>query len=469
MSATAVLGRGAAILAACLAACGAPERETPGPLLLVGIDGLEPSVVAGLLAEGRLPNLARFVEQGTVGRLATLPDNTYSPVVWTTVATGQPVADHGIDFFFEGQSQLPWTSDCRRVPALWNLVSDAGRRVDCVGWWVTWPAERIAGRMLASYAAQAQAQVIWKASYYDDIEDQTWPRELWDELREELVLASDPEAALAAVAERFPPPPLLPGDPSDVPRMVQDLAWTLSADRSNVAVAERFLSEDPGDLVMAYLAVPDVVGHRFWRYHEPQAYSYPIDAEALAALGDWVERAHEDADASLGRLLDRIGPEWTVVVLSDHGMRADPATLDDPAAINSGHHRDGTPGLVAALGPGVERGGNRLAEPALGSVFDVAPFVLRRLGLPLPEHWPSVRGTNGLERALTSASWDAAHPARRSAPPDREWIARNPRRAVPTAPSNSTSEDFMRAFEALGYFERGAARPVDGTGTPGER
>jgi predicted AlkP superfamily phosphohydrolase/phosphomutase len=177
-----------------VSACSGGEPRAIGPVLLLAVDGIEPRVVDAMLAEGGLPNFARFAAEGALGRLGTL-EETYSPVVWTSVATGQKVADHGIDFFFETQSGLPYTSDCRRVPALWNLVGDAGLTVDVVGWWVTWPAEPIRGRMLASYAAQAQAQVIWKASYFGDIEDQTWPPELWDEIRSDVLFASDTDAA----------------------------------------------------------------------------------------------------------------------------------------------------------------------------------------------------------------------------------------------------------------------------------
>ncbi len=438
-----------------VSACSGGEPGAICPVLLLAVDGIEPRVVDAMLAEGGLPNFARFAAEGALGRLGTL-EETYSPVVWTSVATGQKVADHGIDFFFETQSGLPYTSDCRRVPALWNLVGDAGLTVDVVGWWVTWPAEPIRGRMLASYAAQAQAQVIWKASYFGDIEDQTWPPELWDEIRSDVLFASDTDAALSATAERFPLPPALDQDPADVGRMVTDLAWTLAADRTNAAVTERFLADRPGDLVLSYLALPDVAGHRFWRYHEPEAYRYVVPEASVAALGDYLRRAYLDVDAAIGRLLDRVGPEWTVLVVSDHGMHADPSTLDDPAALGSGHHRGPVPGVVAAIGPGIARLGNQLAAPELGHVLDVAPFVLRRLGLARPSHWPSVMEQAGLERTLLSAEWSASHAALSMAPPDRDWLKAHPRKP-PSAPGSGSgsSEAFLEAFESLGYFERG--------------
>ncbi|MEO0650833.1 MAG: alkaline phosphatase family protein [Planctomycetota bacterium] len=425
------------------------DAAPPGPVLVVGIDGLEPSVVAAMLAEGELPNLARFANEGALGQIETL-EPSYSPVIWTTVATGLPMADHGIDWFLESQTGLPYTSEARRVPALWNLVSEAGLSVDVVGWWVTWPAERIRGRMLASYAAQAQAQLIWKTSYFDVIEEMTWPTELIDEVYPQMLMASEPAQVRAATEERFPRPPALPEDPADVPRMVTDLAWTLAADRTNAAVGEQFLRSDPGDLVMVYLALPDVAGHRFWRYHEPEAYPYEVNPASIEALGDFVRLAHRDADASLGRLLDEVDGEWTVVVLSDHGMHVDRETLDDPAHIGSGHHRDAAPGIIGVGGPGSAPPGPPRDQAPIAHVYDVAPFVLRRLGLPRPSHWPAVRGDSRLAELL-DPEWAAAHPARTCGPPERDWLAANPRR-LPRAPDDTSNQVMMESLEALGYL-----------------
>jgi hypothetical protein len=433
----------------------ADQPRPPGPVLLVALDGVEPTVVRELLDEGRLPTLARFAREGVLGRLSTLTP-TYSPVVWTTVATGVPARDHGVDFFVEERTGLPFTSESRRVPALWNLVSDGGLRVDCVGWWVTWPAEPVRGRMLASYAAQAQAHVLWKASYYDeDLEDQTWPPELWDELRERIVFAGDQAAVVEALRARFPAPPPL-DEPVDLARLQQDLAWTFAADLSNLAVTESFLADSPGDLVLTYLSLPDVAGHRYWRYHRPQDFEYQVSAASIAALGDTLSLAYEHVDQALARLLAVCGPQWTVIVLSDHGMHADPETLDDPAAAVSGHHLDGPPGIVALLGPGIAALGDRLAEEPLGQVTDVAPLVLRMLGLGQPEHWPAVRGENRLAQVLTT-EFAAAHPPRPVEPPDLDWLRDHPRRP-PRAPNRTSSEEFLEAFESLGYFD-GDRRP----------
>ncbi|QDU68672.1 alkaline phosphatase family protein [Engelhardtia mirabilis] len=432
------------------AGCGGPdEPQALGPVLLVGMDGLDPTIVAELLHDGRLPNFARFAEQGVLGRLTTL-EPTYSPVIWTTIATGQALTAHGIDFFIDTRSTgLPYTSEARRVPALWNIVSDAGLGVDVVGWWVSWPAEPVNGRILASYAAQAQAHVIWKAAYdADQVPEQTWPEDLWDVVRDDIVFAEDREQVQQQFNSRFKVPDI---QDEPVPRLVRDLAWTLSADRSNLAVAERFLSDDPGDLVMTYLGLPDVAGHRFWRYHAPGDFHYEVPPAHLDALGDVLNLAYVDVDEALGRLMSLVDERWTILLCSDHGMHADPLMLDDPVSLGSGHHLDAPPGIFGALGRGIAAGGEHLGDAPLGTVFDVAPTVLRLLGLPQPEHWPSVASGNGLDRVL-DPEFARANPARTCESPDLDWVRAHPR-SLPRSPTEHANEDFTDQLDALGYLD----------------
>jgi len=60
---------------AALAGCGDPAPPTARPVsrvLLVGMDGLEWSVVRPLLAQGRMPNLLALMQRGSYGYLASM-------------------------------------------------------------------------------------------------------------------------------------------------------------------------------------------------------------------------------------------------------------------------------------------------------------------------------------------------------------------------------------------------------------
>mgnify|MGYP001444098931 CR=1 FL=1 len=146
-----------------LSSCGRdslPERDfervahpgpTAAPLLVIGVDGLEWNVILAMLRDGSLPHLARFMRQGVYGRLNTLR-TPQSPVVWASVATGKIPDKHGILGFTrrnnEGNRQLYNNGD-RKTKAVWNILSDYGKRVAVIGWWMTYLVEQINGIMVA--------------------------------------------------------------------------------------------------------------------------------------------------------------------------------------------------------------------------------------------------------------------------------------------------------------------------------
>ena len=71
------------------------KRAKIRKLVILGLDGLEPSITERFLAEGKLPNLAKLKEQGCYRKLGTvLPP--LSPVAWSTFQTGCNPGKHNI-------------------------------------------------------------------------------------------------------------------------------------------------------------------------------------------------------------------------------------------------------------------------------------------------------------------------------------------------------------------------------------
>ncbi len=425
-----------------------PTLAPVAPVVVIGIDGLDPIVMDQLLADGRLPTFQRFADEGTLGRLGTLSP-TWSPVIWTTIGTGQDAPAHGIENFLEPETSLPFTSNTRRVPAIWNLASDAGRTVDCAGWWITWPAEPVNGRMVASYAAQAQAKIIWKPTLWREMEHQTWPPKLATEIEPLLVMAEDAEQLRPAMRRAFPIPEQLDAFEG---RLVNDMAWTHAADLSIAAVTGHLLDTGAADLTLSYLALPDVVGHRFWRYHSPNDVSYEVSSEDLAAFGDYLSLAYVEADRMLGELLAKAPKDALVIVLSDHGMHVDPETKYDADALTSGHHEDAAPGIIGVLGPPAARWGNLLGDKQrgeVGDVFGVAPMLMHLLDLPVPEHWRGAKGGSiPLERILDE-SWRLAHPITMGPSPDADFREAT----APQLPGEGMSDAFFESFQGLGDLD----------------
>ena len=121
-------------------------------------------------------------------------------------------------------------------------------------------------------------------------------------------------------------------------------------------------------LLIYVFTIPDRVSHGFWHVHEPGLpFASGGEGEEPGLL---VRDVYRMVDHRMGLLLDEIGDDATVVLLSDHGFQADPST-------GYGGHR--VEGIFVASGPGIRPSDERFTL----SVLDVTPTLLTLLGLPV--------------------------------------------------------------------------------------
>lgn len=74
---------------------GFPKKAKAKRVIILGLDGLEPSLVERYIEEGKLPNMKKLKESGSYQRLGTtLP--ALSPVAWSTFQTGVNPGAHNI-------------------------------------------------------------------------------------------------------------------------------------------------------------------------------------------------------------------------------------------------------------------------------------------------------------------------------------------------------------------------------------
>ena len=95
---------------------------------MLGIDGLEPSVIDLLLAEGKLPAFAKLRREGAYGRLQSMKP-LLSPIIWTTVATGRLPDAHRIGHFVAvNESSLARRTSTQCLSATAQGRPSCGRR-----------------------------------------------------------------------------------------------------------------------------------------------------------------------------------------------------------------------------------------------------------------------------------------------------------------------------------------------------
>ena len=84
-----------ALLAVWPAVRAADAASGGGGVFVMGIDGMDPSILRRLIDEGKMPNFAKLAEEGTFQSLGT-SNPPQSPVAWSNFVTGMNPGGHGI-------------------------------------------------------------------------------------------------------------------------------------------------------------------------------------------------------------------------------------------------------------------------------------------------------------------------------------------------------------------------------------
>jgi tetratricopeptide (TPR) repeat protein len=414
-------------------------------VLVVGWDGADWLMIRPLLAAGRMPNLKRLIDSGVSGELRSLKP-LLSPLLWTSIATGKPVTEHGVADFLvrdrESGDLVPIGSDARRVHALWTILPAFGLRSHVVGWWATWPAEPTLGTLVTDRVAY---QLF---GYQEDSSGlgKVHPPNAWGWVRDELVSAEkirheDIRRFVDVDAEEFERLwTSLPPEQRHQNR-VNHLRKILATTRSYHAIARSLLAEQ-ADLTLVYYEGTDTVGHLFARYLPPRLPG--VDPAEFRRFSRALAEFYVYADELLGELVARADPRTAVIVLSDHGFftgTARPAA--DPSDFTTGApqwHR--LHGIIVAAGGGIPRGSVTDA-----TLLDVTPTVLSLLGLPVPRDLPG--------RVLTALSPPGARPPAERRLASYQVLPRPAAAAVER--SKAADEERLRELAALGYISAEAA------------
>jgi predicted AlkP superfamily phosphohydrolase/phosphomutase len=390
--------------------CGGEPVGRAPRVLVVGIDGATFRVIGPLFEQERLPVLRELTRRGAWGPLRASPP-LFSPLIWNAMSTGKTADRHGIVNFVRDtpEGRRLYLSSDRKVPALWNMLSDRGVTVSVVNWWNTFPPERIAGVMVSdhffpSQVAERESLVGAEGARGMAIDPPEWG-----------------ERGLALLAEDAP----LPGVPDPfagegpLPRWIDRTTLAKHA-RFDVRVARVALAieaELEPQVLMVLLTGIDRVSHHLWGVMEPPE-SYPPELrptpEERAAGRAALEAYYEFTDALIRLLGAGFGEDDLVLVVSDHGFEN--VTFEHVPQMHAqkltgGHEGEkARDGVVFAAGRGIAHG------PTEGmTVHDVTPTILAWLGLPVGADMDGRPAAFLGEGAVASIpTWDATPVERRA-------------------------------------------------------
>ncbi|MFT4543284.1 MAG: hypothetical protein ACI835_005754 [Planctomycetota bacterium] len=397
------------LLAPCFVACTdstdpntpGDERPGPAPVVLIGLDGLEWDVVLLLLKQGRLPQMQALMTRGRYGTLESMLP-TSSPIIWTSIATGQVADKHGIKSFLDKKTDPDnprlYNNRDRKTKAIWNILSEDDRTVNVVGWWMTYPTEAIRGVMVAQTnvdpsGEDSQGGQLWKGTLYADVPGQVYPPSLQKTLLADLGRVDEELPALTR--DIFSN---IPGAEDGVPGILwQQSRWSIRADEIYRRVGNDLLRSRPDfDLFAIYIGGSDVLGHRYWRFLNPEHYRDRPSQADIDLASNLILDYYVHLDSVIGELVKSCGRDVNVMIVSDHGMGPlNVNTIYSPTLpvrkLRSGGHPNAPAGVFIAAGPDIA---SSLDAPEIsslqrsdlkpvGSVLDITPTLLAMFGIPL--------------------------------------------------------------------------------------
>ncbi|MEM9885043.1 MAG: alkaline phosphatase family protein [Bacteroidota bacterium] len=404
-------------------------------ILLLGWDAADWKVINPLLDQGLMPSLESLINRGVMGKLATL-DPSFSPMLWSSIATGKRPYKHGVHGFIEvtpdGDNVRPVMSISRTCRAIWNILTLQQKKTHVVGWWPSHPAEKINGIMISNFFQKAPKtiQEEWKMAA-----GTVHPEELADhfaqfrvhpqELTGQHIIPFVPEAANIFKTKG---------------KAISSVASVTAHAASLHAAFTNILRTQEWDFAALYLDAIDHYCHGFMRYHPPKRPHIP--QADFDYFKDVVTGGYRFHDMMLGRILELVDDNTTILLVSDHGFQPDhlrPRRIPQEPAGPAYEHSPF--GIVVAAGPDIKQD-----EFVFGaSILDVTPTILKLFDLPIAED---------MDGKVLDQLFESPTPTR-YIPSWEDIEGEDGRLKVNDATISEESSDMaMKQLEDLGYIEK---------------
>lgn len=260
-------------------------------VLLIGLDGATWELLKPWMQEGRLPTLHRLMSKGASGDLTSIVP-PLTAAAWISLCTGKNPAKHGVfDFVFPRSSSYDVSVadiGMRDSKAIWNAISDHGKKVAVVGVPMTYPPEEVNGLVISSFMTP------------DSESQYTYPLELKQELN------SKGYEFPTSLSER------------NRSRNVRSFLHEVAADtEKRVRTVLYLLENKPWDLFAFVFLSPDLLQHDLWHILDS---SHPHHRESQNRYLEDIAGFYTRLDGYLADILSKVDDSTLVLVVSDHGF-----------------------------------------------------------------------------------------------------------------------------------------------------
>jgi predicted AlkP superfamily phosphohydrolase/phosphomutase len=271
-------------------------------VLLIGLDSADRNLLLKWCASGDLPRLRALRERGAWGPLASEPA-VGDDATWASFYTTVSCARHGR---FHFRAIAPGSYRCVQSRELdlgyepfWAALSRAGNRVAVIDVPKCPLVSGLNGIQVTDWLVHGR-----------DYETRSWPdgiaADILRRFGDDGTDRWEPEWWLCG-RERLPEE-----------RYAIFVGRTLQSIRQKLACIEELLGRDDWALFTVVFKEAHCIGHQCW--HLLEEARGPFAAGPVQGAGNPVREVYRALDAAIGRLLERAGPETTVIVFSDLGM-----------------------------------------------------------------------------------------------------------------------------------------------------
>ncbi len=258
-------------------------------LLIFGLDGATFDLLDPWFDQGELPFLEKIINQGVRGEMtSTIPPLT-GPA-WSTFQTGVNPGKHGVfDWGSSGENSYGEgmvDSTSIETKTLWELASEAGKKVGVIGVPVTYPPRKINGFMTSGLLTPKGA------------EDYAYPSEIKEEIEQ---VVGDYRFA-----------------PTHAEMALNNKQWIdelKDSIKNKEQVSRHLLSTREWDVSMAYFMETDTVKHHLFHKNSP------LGRDGGSLDEDPILKVYKRVEEAIKNIYESTASDNTnVMVVSDHGF-----------------------------------------------------------------------------------------------------------------------------------------------------
>ncbi len=272
-------------------------KNQPGrkKVLAIALDAAEPSLVEKWIEEGYLNNLAALRKKGQFGRLSSTAE-WLAGSVWPTFYTGTYPGEHGFYHYLQWKSdEMEYVRpgpDWINAAPFWRNLGD-NYKVISVDIPLTFPPTPFNGIEISGWASH----------------DGIYP------------VSSYPTEKLEWVIENFGEPPIsneMGGLQSlnDLFNVKEEL---INATKKEAELVINLMNLEKWDLFLCCFSAAHRGGHKFWDISSSKD---EANDEQKLIFNTWLRDIYHECDKAVGKILETVNDDVTVLIFSLHGMGA---------------------------------------------------------------------------------------------------------------------------------------------------